>query len=347
MAPALLAGYVSPVPVAPPESPPRGPIVDPFGRRIHYVRMSLTDRCNFRCVYCMPEEGIDWTPRDDLLTFEEIERLGRVLVEMGVDRVRLTGGEPTVRRDIVELVRRLGGVGLRDLAMTTNGWNLARIGPELKEAGLTRVNISLDTLRRDRFLALARVDRLDDVLAGIDAVVALDWLPLKINVVVCEGMNEDEVADFVDRFAHLPVTIRFIEYMPFGESRFQLVPWSRTRERLEERYTLLPAVGPDGSGPANYWTVAGTAVEVGAIGALSRQFCAACNRVRITPDGRLKTCLAYEPQMVSLRDVLRGGGSDDDLEAAIRAGISRKPIAHITGEDGSNPFEGQMIQIGG
>ena len=332
----------------PPAAPPRGPIIDPFGRRIHYVRMSVTDRCNFRCVYCMPEEGIDFTPRDELLTFEEIERLGRVLSEMGVDRIRLTGGEPTVRRDIIELVRRLGALPLlRDLAMTTNGWNLARIGADLKAAGLTRVNISLDTLDRQRFIDLARVDRLDEVLAGIDAVVALDWLPLKINVVVCEGMNEDEVVGFVDRFAHLPVTIRFIEYMPFGESRFALVPWSRTRERLESRYTLVPAAGPDGSGPANYWAVAGTAVEVGAIGALSRQFCEACNRVRITSDGRLKTCLAYEPEMVSLRDVLRGGGSDDDLEAAVRAGILRKPIAHITGEDGSNPFEGQMIQIGG
>lgn len=333
---------------APSANPPRGPIIDPFGRRIHYVRMSVTDRCNFRCVYCMPEEGIDFTPRAELLTFEEIERVGRVLSEMGVDRLRLTGGEPTVRRDIIELVRRLGQLPLlRDLAMTTNGWNLSTIGAELKTAGLTRVNISIDTLDRERFVEIARVDRLDDVLAGIEAVVALNWLPLKLNVVVCEGKNEDEVADFVDRFSHLPVTIRFIEYMPFGESRFRLVPWERTRARIEERFTLVPTAGPDGSGPANYWTVAGTAVEVGAIGALSRQFCAACNRVRITSDGRLKTCLAYEPEMVSLRDVLRGGGSDDDLEVAIRAGILRKPIAHITGEDGSNPFEGQMIQIGG
>ena len=326
----------------------RGPIIDPFGRRIHYVRMSVTDRCNFRCVYCMPEEGIAFTHRKDLMTFEEIERLGRVLTEMGVDRIRLTGGEPTVRRDILELVKRLGGLpGLADLAMTTNGWNLATIGADLKAAGLTRLNISIDTLDRERFIALARVDRLDDVLAGIEAAVALDWLPLKLNVVVCQGMNEDEVVSFVDRFAHLPVTVRYIEYMPFGESRFQLVPWERTRGRIEEKYTLVPVEGPVGSGPANYWAVAGTKMTVGAIGALSRQFCAACNRVRITSDGRLKTCLAYEPEMISLRDVLREGGSDDDLEHAIRAGILRKPIAHITGEDGSNPFEGEMIQIGG
>ena len=332
----------------PPADPPRGPIVDPYGRRIHYVRMSVTDRCNFRCVYCMPDEDFERTERDELMSFEEIERLGRVLTEMGVDRIRLTGGEPTVRRDILALVGRLARLpGLADLAMTTNGWNLAKIAGPLRDAGLTRLNISIDTLQRARFLDITKVDRLDDVLAGIEAVAAMGWLPLKLNVVVVQGMNEDEVADFVDRFASLPVTIRFIEYMPFGTSRFGLVPWEATRARLEERYSLLPSAGPDGSGPANYWSIAGTAVEVGAIGALSRQFCEACNRVRITSDGRLKTCLAYEPEMVSLRDVLRSGGSDDDLDAAIRAGMLRKPIAHITGQDGSNPFEGTMIQIGG
>lgn len=328
----------------------RGPIIDPFGRRIHYVRISVTDRCNFRCVYCMPEEGIDFTARSELLDFDELERLARVLAQMGVDRIRLTGGEPTVRRGIVDLVERIARAkahGLRDLAMTTNGWNLSKIGPELRAAGLDRINISLDTLRRDRFVAIARVDRLDEVLAGIETVAAMGWLPLKINVVVCKDRNEDEVADFVTRFEHLPVTIRFIEYMPFGESRFPLVPWSVTRARIEERFELVPSVGPTGSGPANYWRVAGTKVEVGAIGALSRQFCEGCNRVRITSDGRLKNCLAYEPNMVSLRDVLRGGGTDDDLEIAIRRAIRSKPEAHITGEDGSNPFEGRMIQIGG
>lgn len=328
----------------------RAPIIDPFGRRIHYVRISVTDRCNFRCVYCMPEEGIDFTARSELLDFDELETLSRVLAQMGVDRIRLTGGEPTVRRGIVELVERIARAkehGLRDVAMTTNGWNLSKIGPELRAAGLDRINISLDTLQRDRFVAIARVDRLDEVLAGIETVAEMGWLPLKINVVVCKDRNEDEVADFVTRFEHLPVTIRYIEYMPFGESRFPLVPWSVTRARIEERYELIPSVGPTGSGPANYWQVVGTKVEVGAIGALSRQFCENCNRVRITSDGRLKNCLAYEPNMLSLRDVLRGGGSDDDLEAAIRRAIRSKPEAHITGEDGSNPFEGQMIQIGG
>ena len=330
--------------------PPRGAIIDPFGRRIHYVRLSVTDRCNFRCVYCMPETGIEFTDRADLLNFDEIESLSRVLAQMGVDRIRLTGGEPTVRRGFLDLVERIAKAkdhGLRDLAMTTNGWNLAKTAGALRAAGLDRINISLDTLRRDRFIELARVDRIDEVLAGIETVAGMGWLPLKINVVVCADRNEDEVADFVAHFAHLPVTIRFIEYMPFGESRFPLVPWSTTRARIEERYSLTPTEGPTGSGPANYWRVDGTQVEVGAIGALSRQFCEACNRVRITSDGQLKNCLAYDPNMVSLRDVLRSGGDDDALEIAIRAAILQKPEAHITGEDGSNPFEGEMIQIGG
>jgi cyclic pyranopterin phosphate synthase len=328
----------------------RAPLVDPFGRRIDYVRLSVTDRCNFRCVYCMPEDGIEWTERSELLSFEETEQLARVLTQCGVRRIRLTGGEPTVRRGIVDLVARISGAkehGLRDLAMTTNGWNLAQIGPDLRAAGLDRLNISLDTLDRERFVQITRTDRLADVLAGIDAVVAMDWLPLKINVVVCDGINEDEAVAFVDRFADLPVHVRYIEYMAFGESRFKLVPWARVRAQIEGKYRLVDVPGPEGSGPADYWRVEGTNVTVGAIGALSRQFCAACNRIRITADGQIRNCLAYEPDMVSVRDVLRGGGTDDDLEHAIRAALLAKPFSHIQQQDGSNPYEGNMIQIGG
>jgi len=298
----------------------------------------------------MPDEGIEFMDRDHLLRFEETERLARVLAQMGVDRIRLTGGEPTVRRGIVELVERVARAkefGLTDLAMTTNGWNLTELAGPLRAAGLDRINISIDTLDPERFLAITKRDALDDVLKGIDTVVAMGWLPLKLNMVVCRGLNEGEVADFVARFAHLPVTLRFIEYMPFGESRFALVPWSETRAQLEERYRLEPAVGPTGSGPATYWSVVGTQMTVGAIGALSRQFCENCNRVRITSDGKLKNCLAYEPQMMSLRDLMRAGCDDDQLESGIRAAVTRKPFAHICEEDGSNPFEGNMIQIGG
>ncbi len=328
----------------------RPPIIDPFGRRIHYVRLSVTDRCNFRCVYCMPECGIDFMDRKRLLSFEETTRLARVLAQMGVDKIRLTGGEPTVRQGILELVAGIAeakAYGLRDLSMTTNGWNLRRLAEPLRAAGLDRLNISIDTLDRKGFARITRADRLPEVIEGIETVCAMGWLPLKLNVVVCRGMNDHEPPAFIERFRDLPVTIRFIEYMPFGESVFPLVPWSEVRERIEERFTLLPTVGPGGSGPANYWKVAGTRVEVGAIGALSRQFCESCNRVRVTSDGRLKTCLAYEPRMISLRDVLREGGSDDDLEIAIRAGILRKPAAHVTDEAMATPFEGHMVQIGG
>ena len=328
----------------------RAPIVDPFGRRINYVRLSVTDRCNFRCLYCMPDEAIDFVPRNTLLSFEETERLCRVLAQMGVDRIRLTGGEPTVRRGFLDLVRRVALArehGLRDLSMTTNGWNLAEIGPALREVGMNRINISLDTLDREKFKHITQRDRLPNVLEGIDAVVEMGWLPLKINVVVCRGLNETEVADFVAGFAHLPVTIRFIEYMAFGESKFELVPWEETKARLDERFTLQPVEGPAGSGPATYWKVEGTRVEVGTIGALSSQFCAACNRVRITADGELRNCLAYEPHAVSLRDAMRETSSDDDLEWAIRGAILHKPLSHIQLEDGSGSFEGHMIQIGG
>ncbi len=328
----------------------RAPIIDPSGRRIHYVRLSVTDRCNFRCVYCMPECGVEFIERKQLLSFEETGRLARVLAEMGVDRIRLTGGEPTVRTGIVQLIEAIAEArssGLREIGMTTNGWNLSKLAQPLRAAGLDRLNISLDTLDRANFTKITRTDRLDVVLEGIEAVCAMGWLPLKINVVVCKGVNDNEPADFVERFADLPVTIRFIEYMPFGEARFPLVPWSDVRAKIEARYRLREIPGPAGSGPANYWKVEGTRVEVGAIGALSRQFCQACNRVRITSDGMLKTCLAYEPEMVSLRDVMRDGATDDQLEAAIRRGILRKPEAHITTEDGANPFEGHMVQIGG
>ena len=194
---------------------------------------------------------------------------------------------------------------------------------------------------------MAKVDRLDEVLAGIEAVARMGWLPLKLNVVVCRGQNDDEAPEFVARFADLPVTIRFIEYMAYGENRFPLVPWAETERLLRSRYELVPARGPQGSGPATYWKVEGTKVEVGSIGARSEQFCAGCNRIRITSDGRIKNCLAYEPEMVSVRGTMRGGCSDDELEWAIRGALLRKPWSHVHQEDGGGAFEGQMVQIGG
>ena len=325
----------------------RAPLVDPFGRRIEYVRLSVTDRCNFRCLYCMPK-SIEALAKARLLSFDEIERIATVLAQLGVRKLRLTGGEPTVRRGLPELVARLARVpGLVDLGMTTNGWNLATCAPALRAAGLSRVNVSLDTLRRERFLRLAQVDRLNDVLAGIEAVVALGWTPLKLNVVVCRGVNDDEAPDFVERFAALPISIRFIEYMEFGAPGFSLVPWDTVRRTLDRRFRLEPVPGRPGDGPARSWKVEGTDVTVGAISARSDQFCAGCNRIRIGADGSIRSCLAYEGGAIQLRDVLRAGGDDDDIEAALRAAVLRKPWSHTQGEQGGRAFEGEMVRCGG
>lgn len=329
----------------------RAPIVDPYGRRIHYVRLSVTDRCNFRCLYCMPEEGVPVIPHAEMLTFEETGRLARILAEMGVDRIRLTGGEPTVRRDIAGLVARIAlarEAGLADLSMTTNGYCLARLAEPLRQAGLDRLNVSLDTLRPERFERLTRrpASFLVDVLSGIEATIGMGWLPLKLNVVVCGGLNDDEAPDFVRRFASVPVTIRFIEYMPFSQHRFAFVPWEQTRERLLRHFRLVPACDV-GSGPAECWLAEGTQVRVGTIRALSHGFCERCNRVRITSDGRLKCCLAFEKETVSLRDVMRAGGSDADVERAIRKAVLAKPGSHECTQEGGRPFDGSMVRIGG
>ncbi|MCK6526023.1 GTP 3',8-cyclase MoaA [Myxococcota bacterium] len=327
-------------------SPPRGPIVDPFGRRIRYVRVSVTDRCNFRCVYCMPAAGIDVRPRAEMLTYDEIVRLAGVLAEMGVDKIRLTGGEPTVRRDFVKLVERLSPVpGLRTLTMTTNGWNLAEIARPLRDAGMTRLNVSIDSLRPDRFRTLSRVGELGAVLRGIDTLVDMGWTPFKLNVVMVQGVNDDEAGEFVSRFADVDCEVRFIEWIPFGVEGWRLVPWRDVRARIEERHRLEPLDGADG--PAARFAVVGRRARVGRIAALSHQFCSACDRVRVTSDGSLKTCLAYEPRMVSLRDVMRATHDDDALEAAIRAGIAHKPLSHACDEEGEGRFEGAMVRIGG
>ena len=326
------------------------PLIDPFGRRIDYVRLSVTDRCNFRCTYCMPAD-VRFQPRRELLTFEEMEQLARVLARAGVRSSRLTGGEPSVRRGFEELLTRLARAkeqGLVELSMTTNAWSLAREAERWRAAGLDRVNISLDTLDRERFAQITGQDRLHDVLAGIERVVELGWRPVKINVVVCRGLNEDEVWGFVERFAELPVVLRFIEYMPFGAPRFPLVSWDEVERLLRERFTLLPlSQAPVGSGPATYFAVEGARVTVGAIGARSAKFCEGCNRVRVTATGALRNCLAYEPDGVSLRDAMRGGADDDELDRVLRAGIERKPRDHRSTAAGGVPFEGHMVHIGG
>jgi GTP 3',8-cyclase len=325
------------------------PLEDRFGRVHRYLRLSVTDRCNYRCVYCLPEDGMDWLPRQELLSFEEMVAVVRVFAGMGVGRVRLTGGEPTARKDIAALVAALAAIpGVVDLSMTTNGHTLAALAPRLRAAGLHRLNVSLDSLRADRFARLTRGGDLHRVLAGIDAALAAGFHPVKINAVLLEGENDDEVQDLVAHFAPLAphVELRFIEYMPFEARWHRCVPSAQVRARLAERYTLTPADSAAGLGPARTWRIEESGLVVGFISPLSEHFCATCNRLRLMADGHLRTCLAHE-DTPSLRDLLRAGADDDALARAIRQMVLGKPVGHDCGTDGGTLFEGVMTGIGG
>lgn len=322
-------------------------LLDRFGRQHTYLRVSVTDRCNYRCVYCMPQEGMSWMPRQDLLTYEEIARLVGIFAGMGVRRVRLTGGEPTVRKDIAELVGAIAAVpGVDDLAMTTNGHTLATTAPLLATRGLKRINVSLDSLDAGRFGRITRGGRLDAVLAGIEAARAAGLVPIKINMVVMAGQNDDEIVAMARHFLpHAADTIvRYIEYMPFDGRWHGSVSASDMRARLRELGPVEPAGDRSGGGPATEWTVAG--LRVGFIAPLTEHFCATCNRLRLLADGHLRTCLAHE-DTPSLRDLVRQGASDTELAATIRAIVLGKPAGHEAQTEGGVNFEGVMTAIGG
>lgn len=298
----------------------------------------------------MPPEGLNWHPRSELLTYEEIGRLVSVFAQMGIQKVRVTGGEPTVRSDIEALITRIASCeGITDLAMTTNGHTLARLAPQLARAGLKRINISLDTLQPQRFTRLTRGGRLDRVLDGIEAARAAGITPIKINVVLMRDENDDELFSLVEHFAAWAdnTELRFIEYMPFNERRHQSIPSAELRARLAERYTLEAHRGASAtSGPARTWLLAENGLKVGFISPLSEHFCATCNRLRLMCDGHLRTCLAHD-DTPSLRDLLRAGASDDALEDAIRTMVYAKPDGHDAQIEGGTLFEGVMTRIGG
>jgi len=320
-------------------------LLDRFGRLHTYVRISVTDRCNYRCVYCLPEEGMTWMPRKGLLSFEELGRLARVFATMGVRRIRLTGGEPTVRRDLDALVAAIAATpGIDDLAMTTNGHNLAKLAPMLKAHGLTRVNVSLDSLDPERFGRITRGGRLDDVLAGIDAARDAGLTPVKINMVVMRGVNDDEVVPMARWAARTGVMLRYIEYMPFEGRWHENVPAAEMRESLRVIGPVEPVGERSGGGPAKYWMVDGRLV--GFIAPLTEHFCASCNRLRLLADGHLRTCLAHE-DTPSLRDLVRSGANDDSLATSIRAMVLGKPPGHAAQTEGGTNFEGIMTGIGG
>jgi cyclic pyranopterin phosphate synthase len=323
-------------------------LVDTYGRVHRDLRISVTDRCNFRCTYCMPEQGLAWLPRDEILTFEEIERVARLFVKrFGFDSIRLTGGEPTVRADLPTLVAKLAALGV-DLAMTTNGATLGRQAAALHSAGLARINISCDSLRPDRFAQLTRRDELHHVLEGIDAAIAAGFDPVKVNVVCMQGVNDDEVVDFANFGRDKGVEVRFIEYMPLdadhGWERASIVPGEQIIAAIDAVHPLEPLVR--GSEPAETFRYLDGGGTVGAIASVTRPFCEACDRVRLTAEGKLRHCL-FALEESDLRDTLRGGGTDDDLAAVIQGCVRAKWAGHGIGSLTFVQPPRSMSQIGG
>lgn len=323
---------------------------DRYGRRIDYLRISVTDKCNLRCFYCMPEEGIPSKHHLEILRFEEILRFVRVAAGLGVRKVRITGGEPLARRGIVDFVAELAAIpGISEVAMTTNGTLLKECARSLKQAGLHRVNISLDTLDRDKFHRITRRGRLEDVWAGIEAALESGLTPVKLNTVLMRGVNGDEVLEFARMTVRRPLHVRFIELMPIGESDASwadsFLPVSRVREAIEREMHLVPVAGKMGNGPAEYYQAPGAQGTIGFISAISNHFCSACNRLRLTADGRLRPCLQDRLE-VDVRDALRQGEEDEPIRQAIVRALCFKPGRHHM-TDGWQGQERMMSDIGG
>ena len=305
-------------------------LTDQFGRRIEYVRLSVTDQCDLRCFYCMPKGFRDFEEPAHWLSFDEIERVIRAFGELGVKRVRLTGGEPLVRKGLPGLAARLAALpGIEDLSLSTNATRMGKHAAALKDAGVTRINVSLDTLQPERFRQITG-GKLEKVLAGLMAAKAAGFHPIKINMVVMKGVNDDEVEDMVAFCIEHDFTLRFIETMPVGdtgrEASSQYVDLQEVKARLARRFELIPGVMP-GGGPARYVQVAGTDLRIGFITPISQHFCETCNRVRLAVDGTLYMCLGQEHRF-ELRPLLRAGIDDDGLREAIAKAIDLKPERH-------------------
>jgi len=330
--------------------PTSGPLIDAYGRLHTDLRISVTDRCNLRCVYCMPEVGMTFMGRDELLSFEEIARVARVARDLGVTSVRLTGGEPLVRRSLVELVAMIADVGFDDIAMTTNAILLAPLAASLQAAGLTRVNISCDSLRAERFASIRRRGDLATVLDAMDAAEAAGLTPLKVNVVLLRGRNDDEILDFADFARRTGRLVRFIEFMPLdaqGEwERSQLVTGSEVFTIIDERWSLRRLDDASRVAPAERFVFADGVGEVGLISSVSEPFCGTCNRLRLTAEGSVRNCLFSDAEL-SARDVLRGGGSDEDLATLLRRAVWAKYPGHAINEVGFLAPRRSMSMIGG
>ncbi len=325
-------------------------MLDQYGRPIRDLRISLTDRCNLRCVYCMPEEGIQFRPPAELLQDHEILLLTRIAAELGVYKVRLTGGEPTVRPGLVDLVRGIASIrGIRDVALTTNGVRLRDLAGPLAEAGLRRVNVSLDTLDPEQFRRITRGGRLQDVLDGIRAAEAAGLHPVKLNTVVVRGFNEDAVVPLAALTLDRPWEVRFIEVMPFGAvadfAQGSVVRTEETVGRIEEAFGTLEPLDLSGDEPARTYRIRGAAGTLGFISPISEPFCARCGRLRLTADGKLRLCLLRDHEE-DLLTPLRRGASYEELRETFRAAAFRRPFGHALAEQ-RYPRQRVMIQIGG
>ena len=323
-------------------------LIDTYGRVHRDLRISVTDRCNFRCQYCMPEEGMDWTPREELLTFEEIERLASLLVNrFGIESIRLTGGEPTVRANLSKLIEKLAKLDV-DLSLTTNGATLPLIAGDLYNAGLDRINISLDTLDRKRFESLTRRDNLKQVLHGIETAKSVGFDPVKINMVVMKGVNDDEVLDFVSYGRENGLVVRFIEFMPLDADetweKSKVMPQNEILDLISSKHDLEPL--SRGSSPAARWKFVDGPGEIGIIATVSEAFCDACDRIRLTADGKFRNCL-FAIEEYDVRKLLRENAGDEKIIELFSHAVKQKWAGHQIGKSVFIRPSKSMSQIGG
>lgn len=328
-------------------------MIDQWGRKVNYMRVSVTDRCNLRCVYCMPLQGVQLRPRDEYLTYDELQRVIEAGLALGIDRIRITGGEPLVRPGLVDFLAKLKPMGVKDLSLSTNGLLFAQMARELKEAGLDRVNFSLDTLRADRFHKIARLaEDPGPVLDAVNAALDLGMEPVKLNMVVIRGWNEDEIADMARLTIDRPIHMRYIEVMPFSEAYDftweNLVPAAEMRLKLMEEFEDLEPVreGVYGNGPAKYWRIPGAQGTVGFISAVTECFCGDCNRIRVSADGKINPCLGHVHE-VDLKPYLRTPDRTAELVAAMSDAILKKPREHNFDDADADFSQRIMHGIGG
>jgi cyclic pyranopterin phosphate synthase len=325
-------------------------LIDRYNRKIDYIRISVTDRCDLRCIYCIPKDTNIHSERMELLQFEEIYRIARCFARLGVNHVRITGGEPLLRRGIVSLVKQLSSIeGIDDIAMTTNATMLSQYAIDLKRAGLKRVNISIDTLKPETFRIISRGGNLEDVLSGIRKAIDAGLAPVNLNTVVMKGLNDGELIDIINFAIENRVNIRFIECMPVNRysnlEREMFIPAKEIKHKIEKHFKL-ETVPSFGGGPASYFRIKGSPAKIGLITPITQHFCESCNRVRLTAEGVLKLCLGHNDR-IDLRGYIRSGASDDDLQDIIIGAIQNKPPGHNFSSGKRIPIEKPMSMIGG